>query len=225
MFAVLPMGLLRVFLSDDHPILRIGLRRILESQPDIIVVGEAGDATMTLAGVAESSPDIVLLDLSMPGGGLTALRTLRERFPQIRVLVVTQHEDHGHLALALQNGASGYLIKTAPPEELLRAVRMLQAGRTYTSPCLVASAMRDSMDVLKGKPPDILSPREREVVRLVARGHTAREAAEKLGLSVKTVEAYRQRVMEKLGLESRAELVSYALGAGLLFDQDGNPER
>jgi two-component system response regulator NreC len=207
---------IRVLIADDHEMLRSGLRRIIEAQPDMQVVGEVGDAGATAGCVAETHPNVLLLDVAMPGGGgLAALRAVRERWPALKAVMVTMYDDHAHLRLALDAGASGYVAKSASAEELVTAIRTVHGGRTYTSPCL------DDRGVPAAGPGDrrrgaALSTRERDVVRLVARGHTAREAAQKLGLSVKTVEAYRLKAMEKLGLEGRAELVSYALGAGLL---------
>jgi two-component system, NarL family, response regulator NreC len=211
---------IRVLIADDHELLRTGLRRIIERQPDMAVVGEAADAQETVSRVAETRPNLLLLDVAMPGGGgLAALRAVRERWPAIKALMVTMYDDHAHLRLALEAGASGYVIKSASAEELVEAIRTVHGGRTYVSPCLdngVAAGVAGDATGQGQCKSVALSAREREVVRMVARGHTAREAAQKLGLSVKTVEAYRLKVMEKLGLESRAELVSYALAAGLL---------
>lgn len=209
---------IRVLIADDHELLRTGLRRIVEAQPDMEVVGEAGDAAKTVARVEEAHPNLLLLDVAMPGGGgLAALRAVRERWPAMKVLMVTMYDDHAHLRLAIEAGASGYVIKSASAAELLTAIRTVHGGRTYMSPCLDNGGLGAGGPAeAAGNPGVALSARELDVVRLVARGHTARSAAEKLGLSVKTVEAYRLRVMEKLGLENRAELVSYALAAGLL---------
>jgi two-component system, NarL family, response regulator NreC len=213
---------IRVLIADDHEMLRAGLRRVIEAQPDMQVVGEVGDAGATPGCVAETLPNVLLLDVAMPGGGgLTALRTVRERWPALKVLMVTMYDDHAHLRLAIDAGASGYVTKSASAGELVTAIRTVHGGRTYMSPCL------DDGNLLGGPGETaghrrcvVLTARERDVVRLVARGHTSREAAQKLGLSIKTVEAYRLKVMEKLGLESRAELVSYALSAGLLVADD-----
>jgi two-component system response regulator NreC len=201
---------IRLVIADDHELVRSGLRRIIEEQPDMVVVAEASDAPTTVRCVEEHRPNLILLDVAMPnGGGLAALRAVREGWPQIKALMVTMYDDHAHLRLALEAGASGYVIKSAPASELIAAIRTVHGGRTYMSHCL------DDGSVAPG-PIANLTPRERELVRLVARGHTGREIALKLELNVKTVEHYRLRVMEKLGLETRAELVSYALATGLL---------
>lgn len=201
---------IRILIADDHALLRAGLRRIIEGQPDMAVVCEVGDAGAIVDGVATTRPDLLLLDLAMPGGGgLAALRAVRERWPALKALMVTMYDDHGHLRLALEAGASGYVAKSVPADELITAIRTVHGGRTYMSACLDDGVAIDPRRAA-------LSTREQDVVRLVARGHTAREAAQRLGLSVKTVEAYRLKAMEKLGLETRAELVSYALAAGLL---------
>jgi DNA-binding NarL/FixJ family response regulator len=208
---------IRVLIADDHELLRTGLRRIIEGQPDMEVVGEAADARETVARAAETQPTLMLLDVAMPGGGgLAALRAARARWPAIKALMVTMFDDHAHLRLALEAGASGYVIKSASAEELVEAIRAVTAGHTFVSQCLDNGVAAGDATGAGLRPGAALTARERDVVRLVARGHTAREAAQKLGLSVKTVETYRVRAMEKLGLESRAELVSYALAAGLL---------
>jgi DNA-binding NarL/FixJ family response regulator len=222
---------IRVLLADDHELVRTGLRRIIEAQPDMAVVAETGEAGAISRLAGTSGATLALLDISMPGGGgLAALRALRERFPALRVLVVTMHDDQGHLRLAIEAGASGYVVKSASASELIQAIRTVHGGRTYMSAGLDDGSVAfpggrgRGRDSAASACPE-LTAREREVVELVARGHTSREIAATLGLSVKTVEHYRQQVMEKLGLETRAELVSYALGAGLLRPLDEGPGR
>jgi len=211
---------IRILIADDHVLVRTGLRRIIEAQPDMEVVGETGQAGAVVNLAQTCGANLALLDVSMPGGGgLAALRALRASVPGFRVLMVTMHDDHAHLRLAVEAGASGYVVKSAPAGELVEAIRTVHGGRTYMTAGIIDGtvAFPGERTGQRGKTTAAaLTPREREVVELVARGFTSREIAAKLGLSVKTVEHYRKQVMEKLGLETRAELVSYALGAGLL---------
>ncbi|OGO45683.1 MAG: DNA-binding response regulator [Chloroflexi bacterium RBG_16_63_12] len=212
----------RILLADDHAVLRSGLRLLLEAQPDLKVVGEAGNGREALALAQSLQPDLIVLDLTMPGlGGLEALPLLRTAAPAARILVLTMHDDEGYLRQALRGGASGYILKRAADGELLSAVRTVLRGEVYVHPSLtkflvggwVAPSPTASTD-----PWDELSEREQEVLTLVALGHTATEIAERLSLSVKTVETYRARGMEKLGLRSRAALVQFAIAHGLLSD-------
>jgi two-component system response regulator NreC len=213
----------RLLLADDHAVLRSGLRLLLEAQPDLKVVGEAGDGREAI-GLAQSlQPDVILLDLTMPGlGGMAALPLLRKAAPASRILILTMHDDEGYLRQALHNGASGYVLKKAADGELLSAVRAVSRGEIYVQPSMTKSLLEDllppSPDAASGDPWDALSEREQEVLTLVALGHTSAEIAERLNLSVKTVETYRARGLEKLGLRSRAALVQFALAHGLLSD-------
>jgi DNA-binding NarL/FixJ family response regulator len=212
-----------VLIADDHALLRTGLRRLLGEQPDLEVVGEAGDVASTITLARSCTPDVVLLDLAMPGGGgLVALRALRDACPETRVLAVTMYDDRAHLQLALAAGASGYVTKAAPPAELITAIRAVSRGRMYLSECLDdrGPAPPAAADAGGGRE---LTAREREILRLVAQGHTSKEIAEINGLSFKTVEGYRARLMHRLGLNSRAELVSYVVSAGLLDEPPGSP--
>ena len=211
----------RILLADDHAVLRSGLRLLLEAQPDLKVVGEAGDGREALRLAQSLQPDLILLDLSMPGlGGLEALPLLRAAAPAACVLVLTMHDDEGYLKQALRGGASGYILKRAADAELLSAVRTVLRSEVYVHPSLtkflVGGLIAPSSPTTVSDPWDELSDREQEVLTLVALGHTAAEIAERLNLSVKTVETYRARGMEKLGLRSRAALVQLALQKGLL---------
>lgn len=211
---------IRVFLADDHAVLRAGLRLLIEGQPDMTVVGEAQDGAETLRQAQALRPDLVLLDLTMPGmGGFSVLRELRRLLPETRVLILTMHADEDYLKEALRLGAVGYVVKSAADQELLMAIRSVMQGNVYVHPSLVPSLLGDLLPERPERirdPWEELSEREQEVVRLVALGYTNREIAEQLHLSVKTVESYRARAMEKLGLKSRAQLVRYALRRGLL---------
>jgi len=214
------MDPIRVVIADDHAVLRAGLRLLLESQPDLQVVGEAGEGWETLHVVEQCKPDVVLLDLSMPGpGGLEVLREIKRRAPGTKVLVLTMHEDEGYLRNVLRAGGSGYVVKKAADAELLSAIRAVSRGGVYIDPSLTRGLVEDILEEEgQGRRPDenVLSEREREVLVLLALGHTNQEIANKLCLSVKTVETYRARIQEKLQLHSRAALVRYALEKGLL---------
>lgn len=212
-----PMSLKsRVLLADDHAVLRAGIRLLLNSQPDFDVVAEAASGIEALNLAELTQPDLILLDLSMPGlGGLDALPTLRQRVPTARILILTMHDDPQYLRKALKSGAAGYVLKKAADVELLSAMRAVLRGEVYVHPSMTRSLLEDlipqgessnELDLWKG-----LSDREQEVLRLVALGHTSAEIAARLNLSIKTVETYRARGMEKLGLSNRASLVRFAL--------------
>ena len=211
----------RILLADDHAVLRAGLRLMLASHPGLEVVGEAASGAETL-GLAETlQPDLILLDLSMPAlGGLEALPLLRRIAPRARVLILTMHDDPQYLRQALQNGASGYVLKKAADTELIAAVRAVLRGEIYIHPSLTRSLIEDLLpDTQMTQTTDrweALSEREKEALRLVALGYTSAEIAEQLNLSAKTVETYRARGMEKLGLRNRAALVRFALLQGLI---------
>lgn len=212
----------RILLADDHAVLRSGLRLLLEAQSDLKVVGEAGNGSEALALAQSLQPHLIVLDLSMPGlGGLEALPLLRTAAPAARILVLTMHDDEGYLRQALRGGASGYILKRAADAELLSAVRTILGGEVYVHPALTKFLVGDLVTpppTSSSDPWDELSEREQEVLTLVALGHTATEIAERLSLSVKTIETYRARGMEKLGLRSRAALVQFAIAHGLLSD-------
>lgn len=214
---------IRVLLADDHAILRAGLRMLLDAQPDMAVVAEAGDGEEAIRRAGGSRPDVAVVDLSMPGlTGVETLERMRREVPATRLLVLTMHDDPGYARLALAAGASGHVIKDAESAELLAAIRAVHRGRTFvqvgTEP--EPSAPTDRPPV----PP--LSPRERQVLELLAHGHTNREVADRLSLSVKTVETHRARLSDKLGLHSRADLVRLAIELGLLrASSDPSPPR
>ncbi len=213
------MNKTRILLADDHAVLRAGLKLLIDAQPDMACVGEAGNGVETLERVQELQPDLVLLDLSMPRlGGLVALPEIRRRAPNPHTLVLTMHADEEYMRQALANGASGYVLKQAADQELLSAIRAVMRGQVYIHPAmtktLLSGVIEDTSSSLT--PAAVLSEREMQVIVQVARGNTNREIADRLGLSVKTVETYRARAMEKLGLMSRAALVRYAQEQGWL---------
>ncbi len=213
----------RILLADDHVVLRSGLRLLLDAQPDFKVVGEASDGREALKLAADLKPDLILLDLTMPGlSGMEALPALRKAAPAARVLILTMHDDEGYLKQALRNGASGYVLKKAADSELIAAARAVLRGEVYVHPSLTKALLEDLLPpasaVTPADPWEALTEREQEVLTLVALGHTSAEIASRLSLSPKTVETYRARGMEKLGLRSRAALVQFALAHGLLSD-------
>ena len=224
------MASIRVLIADDHAVLRAGLRMLIGAQPDLEVVGEAADGDAALRKALETRPDVVLMDITMPGsGGLKAIERIREECPKTRVLVLTMHDVPAYLRSALAAGASGYVVKSAADSELLSAIRSVHRGRTVLDPALAATVVQSALGKRAvgsqaGVPVNPLSPREREVLDLVAQGYTNQQIADRLGLSIKTVETYRTRLVEKLGLRSRADLVRYALDSGLFGSSQTRPE-
>lgn len=215
-------GVLRIMLADDHGIVRAGLRALLEAQSDMRVVGEANDGPSATAMTRDLVPDIVVSDLSMPGGGLEAIREITALGLPTRVLVLTVHAEERYLLPVLEAGGSGYVRKSSAHTDLLDAIRTVARGEVFLDPAATKTLLRGYLGrVNTGQELDlgeVLSDREREVVKLTAEGNTAQQAADILSLSPKTVETYRHRAMQKLGLTNRAELVRYALRAGLLSD-------
>jgi two-component system response regulator NreC len=202
-----------VVLADDHAVVRSALRLMLESEPDIQVVAEAGDADSATRYVSGHHPGVLILDINMPGGsGLAAIPQIKEQSPETQIVVLTMQDETAFAREALQAGVLGYILKEAASEELVKAVRMAAEGRTYLQPELGARLAAEPETVS----PDDLSERELEVLRLIALGHTNNEIAEQLYLSVRTVESHRAHIQQKLGMTTRSELVRYALGRGLI---------
>ena len=219
------VGKVRVLIADDHAILRSGVRMMLESHTDMAVVGEAQDAETAVSFARAETPDVVLLDISMRGdNGIQAISRIHEVSPGTRVIMLTMHADRAYLRSALASGAAGYMVKTGVDAELVTAIRTVCRGETYIDASVVddadpdvlqrqaAASERGSAASLIG----LLSKRERQVLELVAYGHTHKDIAARLDVSVKSVETYRARVADKLGLRSRAELVRFALDNGVL---------
>jgi len=211
---------IRVLIADDHAVMRSGLRLLLESQADLRVVDECGTHQEVLAALSRhrGGVDIVSLDLSMPGGAAGVLiEDVVRRHPDVGVVVLTMHDDASHARRALAAGARGYVVKSAADRELLSAIRAVADGRTHVGQAVGGEAVVEpKRPAGGGSPLDTLSDREREVLVLVAQGHTNQQIADALHLSVKTIESYRSRLMAKLGLTNRAELTKFALDAGLM---------
>lgn len=215
------MAKIRVLLADDHAVLRAGLRMLINAQADMRVVGEAGDGHEAVDRTLALAPDVVLMDLTMPGGGgMDALKRIRRERPQTRVLILTMHDDPAYARASVAAGAAGLVVKDVDGEELLNAVRVVHQGRAYVSGAWREVAADESEGEETWTPRaeslKLLSRREITVLEMVAQGYTNQEIATRLALSVKTVETYRARVMDKLGLRNRAELVRFAIEQGLL---------
>lgn len=212
---------IRVLLADDHAVVRTGLRLIIDSQGDMTVIGEAEDGLEAIQKVQEMQPDIIVMDISMPGlGGLEATRRIKREVPDAHVLILTMHDNEQFFFQSLQAGADGYVTKTAPEWELLTAIRSVHRGNCYLNASVTKLLVNDYMERVKQgdrrSPYDLLTDRERETLHLVAAGHSNREIAEMLNISEHTVHNHRAHLMEKLGVHNRLELLKYALREGII---------
>ena len=220
-------GDIQILLADDHAVLRAGLRLLLNAEPDMVVVGEAATGEEALQRAQALKPDVVVMDLTMPGmNGLEATRQLRKLNPETKVLVLTMHANEEYLFQVLQAGGSGYVLKKAADQELVDAIRAVQRGQTFLYPEVAQLLVRDYLQRAREGAAgpekarlDVLTEREREVLKYIAAGYTTNEIAEHLVLSPKTVETHRAHIMDKLNLHSRAELVRYALRRGILMPE------
>jgi two-component system response regulator NreC len=223
------MKKIRVVLADDHIVLRSGLKLLLDTTADIDVVGEASNAAEALRITVEIKPDVLLLDITMPNAsGIDAIREIKEKTPSISILILTMHESEGYLLDALKAGASGYVLKRVADNELIDAIKAVHSGEVIVPPSLTRSVVKEmisggiSQEASGGANKTHLSQREFEILNMVVYGYTNQQLAERLCLSVKSVETYKTRIMEKLNLHSRVELVRYALEQGL-FNREDNP--
>jgi two-component system, NarL family, response regulator NreC len=213
---------IRVLIVDDHAVVRTGLRRVLDAEADIETVAEAPDAERAIFEAIENAPDVVLLDVMMPGkSGIEALPSLLQAVPAAKVLILSMQDDPRYVREAFDAGASGYVLKEAADTEVVGAIRAVAAGEQYVHPTLGARLVAADAEARRRADADPLSEREREVLRLLALGHTNQEIASMLYISVRTAETHRAHIMSKLGLGSRAELVRHALAEGLLDREDG----
>lgn len=207
----------RVLVVDDHAVVRAGLTLLLQRNDDYEVVGEAGTADGAISQAREHQPDVILLDLTMPGkSGIEALPSLREVVPNARILVLSMEDDPNYVRAAFELGARGYLLKEAANDDLMTALGEIAEGREYLHPQLGARMQAVEAELRRRQEDDPLSDREREVLRLLALGHTNQEIAQMLFISVRTVESHRAHILTKLRLNTRAELVRYALAEGML---------
>jgi two-component system, NarL family, response regulator NreC len=207
----------RVLIVDDHAVVRTGLRRILDAEADIETVAEAADAERAVFEAIEHRPDVVLMDIVMPGkSGIEGMPAVLQAVPESKVLVLSMQDDPRYVREAFEAGASGYVLKEAADSEVVGAVRAVAAGERYVHPALGARLVQAEAEERRRAEQDPLSEREREVLRLLALGHTNQEIAKTLYISVRTAETHRAHIMQKLRLSSRAELVRYALAEGLL---------
>lgn len=211
------MEKIRVLLADDHAVLRAGLRLLIHTQPDMEVVGDTGDHETALRETRELQPDVLTLDISMPHGRCAeVIETIAVELPATRVLVLTMHDDDAYFRAVMAAGAFGYVVKKAADVELLDAIRSVASGQVYTHVEPSTAGTRVADPKFQETPLEALSAREREVLGLVAQGHTNQAIADQLSLSVKTIESYRARLMAKLGLQNRAQLTHFAIEMGLL---------
>lgn len=214
------MTKLRIFLADDHVMVRTGLKTLIDAEKDMEVIGEASDGQTALKQAAELHPDVAVMDISLPQlSGTQATHKLKQACPEVHVLALTVHEDKSYLREVLEAGASGYVLKRAAAEDLIRAIRLVAGGSVYLDPHMAGSIVgtlirkRSSKHVIQGNQ---LSERETEVLRLIAKGYSNKEIAAQLNLSVKTIETYKTRSMDKVGLRSRTDIVRYAYHQGWL---------
>ena len=213
---------IRVMIADDHAILRAGLKLLVNAQADMEVVSEAPDGEKAIQAARETRPDVALLDLTMPGvGGMRALQEMARNCRETRVLVLTMHDDPAYLRSVLAAGASGYLLKRTVDSELLAAIRAVHRGGIFVDPSLANVLVQDVLakrgtKARSMRPGNILSDREQQVLKLVAQGYSSQQIAKRIFVSVKTVETYRVRIADKLGLRTRSEVVRYAIRMGLL---------
>ncbi len=213
---------IRIFLIDDHGVLRAGLKMLFDAEKDMLVVGEASSAGLGKEQIAALKPDVVILDISMPeGSGLEALEEIRQCSPDSRFLILTMHNDEGYLRRAMANGASGYVLTQAADDSLLAAIRVVSQGGMYLHPAHLITLFDGKIEKPAAQTKEEneynrLSPREKEILLYIAMGYTNRQAAEKMFLSEKSIETYKARLMAKLGLHSRVELVRFALRLGLI---------
>ena len=216
------MNKLRIILADDHETIRDGLKLLVNSRSDMEVIGEADNGRTALQLADESSPDVVVMDISMPElNGLQATKKLKEKCPHVNVLILTRHTEPGYLRELLQAGASGYVLKQSKSEELIRAILAVAAGQTYLDPAVTERAvtqLRESGQDARKVSDAKLTAREADVLRLIALGYVNKEVAVRLNLSVKTVEAHKSNAMNKMGMKSRVDIVRYAMLQSWLQD-------
>lgn len=218
------MNTVRILIAEDHTIVRKGLCSLLKNEKDIDVIGEAENGKEAIKQVEELNPDVVVMDISMPLlNGLDATRQIKKRFPEVKVLVLTVHSNEEYISEILKAGASGYIVKKAAPEELVAAIHAISRGNSFLSPSVSKSVIKKFLQVAGAEAglekSSLLTEREREVLQLIAEGHSTRKIAEFLFISVKTIEAHRSHIMEKLDLHNIADLTRYAIRTGIISSE------
>lgn len=211
--------MIKILLADDHTILREGLKSLLSTEPDIEIIGEVSNGYDAIALAGRIKPDIVLMDIGMPVmNGIEATRKLKEQYPEIKVLILTQYDSQEYLFTVLSAGASGYVLKRTASSELVWAIKTVHEGLAYLSPVMTQTLIREYLKTedTSSKTKDVLTPREQEVLKLIAEGLTNQEIADTLVLSLKTVQTHRAHIMEKLNFHDRTELVKYAIKKGVI---------
>ncbi len=212
------MDKIKILVVDDHAVLRDGIHALVDLHDDLEIVGEASEGKEAVAKAQELMPDVVIMDIAMPGmDGLEATRRIRKKHPKMKVLVLTQHDNKEYILSVIKAGAAGYVPKRALVSELVSAIRSVKEGDSFLYPSAAAALIEDYLQQTKGEEPyDQLSAREREIFQLIAEGHTSREIAEMLFLSQRTVQGHRLKIMEKLNLHNRTELIKYAMRKGVV---------
>ncbi len=214
------MSTIRLLLVDDHQIVRAGLRMLFAAEPEVEIIGEASSGEEAVASIETLTPDVVLMDVAMPGiGGIEATRRIKAARPKVAVLALTMHEDEEYFFEMLAAGASGYVPKRAAPDDLMSAIRIVKQGDVYIYPSLARLLVKDFLYRSEASAPETreaLTPREQEVLTFIAEGNSNREIADALVISVKTVDRHRENIMRKLQLHNRVELVKYAIEKGLI---------
>jgi len=211
-------GKIKILIVDDHTVLRDGIRALLSLHEDIEIVGEASEGREAVDKVRDLAPDVVIMDIAMPGmDGLEATRRIRKKYRDVKVLVLTQYDNREYIISCIKAGTSGYIPKRALGSELVSAIRSVHRGESFLYPSAATALIEDYLHRPSGEDPyDSLTAREREVLKLIADGHTSREIAEMLFVSLKTVLGHRARIMEKLNLHNRTELIKFAMRKGLV---------
>lgn len=216
--------MIKVVIADDHRILREGLKNLLTTDPEISVIGEASNGEELLSLLTTIDPDIILMDIGMPVvNGLVATKKVKEQFPYVKVLILTQYDSEEYLYAVLNAGAAGYILKETASTELIWAIKTVNDGLAYLSPAMTQTLIQERLEHKdsSSKIKDVLTPREQEIFKLLADGLSNNEIAEKLVISLKTVQTHRAHIMEKLNLNNRTELVKYAIRQGIITVEQG----
>lgn len=209
--------MIRILIADDHRLLRQGIQSLLSSAPDLEIVGEASDGLQVVAMAKELSPDLILMDIEMPGmDGLAATKRIKDLHPNIKILILSHHDSEEYFFKLLQAGASGYVVKDIAGTELVEGIRAVSKGLAYVSPAIAHALIQERRVRSDSESKELLTPREEEVFKLLAEGYSSSDVAKKLFISLKTAQKHQGRIMEKLGINNRTELVKYAIRKGII---------